>query len=156
MNLIRGIVFFLATMGTFPVAAEIYKWVDANGNVMFSDKPPEDRRAAYERLDRKEAQNPNRGVPDTVKMQQFRERQRRLLDAMQKDREERAVQQAEAAEARSKQDKKCDVVRRQLNTFEEQGRIYRNNGKGDVEWLEDADRDDLIRRHRQFLAEYCG
>lgn len=33
----------LATLGT-PAHAEVYKWVDANGRVQFSDKPPPDQK----------------------------------------------------------------------------------------------------------------
>lgn len=146
----------VAVFVAMPVHAEIYKWVDRNGNVMFSDKPPEDRNAAYEQLDRKEAQNPNRGASDAAKMQQFRNRQQRLLEAMERDREDRVAQQAEAAQAQAAREQKCSIARRQLNTFEEQGRIYRTGADGEIEWLQDADRDELISRHRQFLAEHCG
>lgn len=66
-----------------PVQAELYRWTDAEGNTVFGDRPPQhlQRRAERVRL-----QDPGDAASDEAL---FRERERRLLRAMARDRAER-------------------------------------------------------------------
>jgi regulator of protease activity HflC (stomatin/prohibitin superfamily) len=41
---LAALVTALAAVTTTPAHAEVYKWVDANGRVQFSDKPPPDQK----------------------------------------------------------------------------------------------------------------
>lgn len=137
------------------VDADIYKWRDSSGKMVFSDQPPEQRGVAYEIIENRPVQGAGKAKSDAARMKVFRERQRRLLEAMRRDREQRAHEQQLAAQEKLKQEQKCELVRRQVHAFETSGRVYKDNPDGTKTWLEDADRVGVIERHRKFIEEFC-
>lgn len=154
----RFIIFLVGLLGLAMgpgASADIYKWRDASGKVVFSDQPPEDRSIRYEVMKQKRVQSVNRGSPDAARMKKFRERQSRLLDAMQKDREQRRKDQQIAEQAKLKESEKCELVRRQMHGFQTSGRAYKDNPDGTRTWLEAEQRDEFIARYRKFIDEYC-
>lgn len=138
-----------------PVQAEIYTWRDASGKMVFSDQPPEDRSVRYRVERKKQVQGSSKGASDAASMRAFRERQRRLLDAMQKDREQRKRDLQLAEQKKLKEQENCDLVRRQLHGFQTAGPVYKDNPDGSRTWLEDGQRDDFIVKYKKFIDEHC-
>ena len=152
-----------------PALAETWRWRDAEGNVHFGDRPPAGVTAERLNVQRK----PAALSPE--------DRQRRL-DALRADeasrnarreaasaRAERDAEQAE--DARASDRRRCDRARWALAALETARPVYRDeNGAyrvkrspnepdiytGAREYLDDAERQAEIARHRRDMGEYCA
>lgn len=128
--------------------AEVYQWKDAYGNTVFGDRPPRDQ-AGVQRIDQSALQSPAGNAAEEAL---FRERERRLLQAMARDAEERSQLRAETAgnaeERRVSQAVRCASVRAEV--------------EGVAEPADGADRKesfgDRVNKAplRNFLARHCG
>lgn len=116
-----------------PVAsAELYRWVDDNGQVHYSDKKPnqnEQRTSAAETL---------QFAPGT---------------AAAKARRDRAA--AEALEA-EKVAERCGAARAQLETYRRAVSLVREDANGNEVELLPSERVELIERSQAKVAEACG
>jgi hypothetical protein len=129
------------------VPAQMYKWVDAEGTVHYSDQPPPAQGAKQQRTLPKPraaapatapagdgtqaAAAPNR--PKTPAEQEMEFRKRRLEAA-----EAEAKRQQEAEAAKEKQ-RNCDQAKARVATLQQGGRITRSTPSGEQIYLEDAE-----------------
>lgn len=145
--------------------AEIYKWKDKNGVVRYSDIPPPSN-VPHESLGKKAGKAPaaveapaavapeGAPVPDSGVQQTPEEV---TPDAeVQRQEEEAARKQAEAAEAeqRAKQEN-CTTARANLANFEQGGRVYKMNEKGEREYLGDAELAEGKANAQAEVDKYC-
>ena len=86
----------LTALWVAPASAAIYKWVDENGKVHYSNKPPPEEDTQEMEIE----SDPGAGT-STLTDEERREKQQRLLDAFEKERGEK-----EAAQAKAEQEKK--------------------------------------------------
>jgi len=149
-----------------PASAQMYKWVDSNGKVQYSDKPPPSNVKA-EKL-REPAPAPSapaaseseskgdakkdaaKAGPKTAAEQEqaFRKRQ---LDAA-KSQEDQAKKQAEA---REKQES-CKRAKAAVTNLELGGRQMRMDEKGERVFLDDQQIAQELARIRQIAATACN
>lgn len=131
--------FALLVLPLMAGAATVYKWTDAEGNVHFSDRPDELPQA--EKVD-----VPVNRVGTTLPR----------APAPSDDVAGEAVpQQADAAARREIRDKNCTIARRTLEHNENIDRMYRLDEQGERVFLTDAERDSLLKRSRDDVAEWC-
>jgi len=131
VGMISLVALLLAATGTM-AAQEMYRWVDANGEVHYSDQPPPPEVKEYRSITRSgtaagtsyEAQ----GEEDSLAEREAEFQRRRAQEA-----EDEA--KAEKVEAQRKQN--CDLARGQYNTISAGGRISRRNAAGEVVYLTD-------------------
>ncbi|HET7203393.1 MAG TPA: DUF4124 domain-containing protein [Steroidobacteraceae bacterium] len=129
-------------------AGAIYKWVDKEGKVHYSDTPPPDAEAQLVRPD---------PAPTLEQRTQAQQRARALEDA----------QQAQRATVAAREDasrpvavdpsiavRRCADALVQRRTLDLQTPVYRRSGPGEFEYLADADRaaekqklDEVVRIH---------
>jgi len=145
--------------------ADIYKWVDKEGKVHYSDKPPRDVGSKHMQIEFPDSSRP----PDEGEL-----RRRRLLEQAEKDsarriEAQRAKSAAERAarEERSAQEQRCLEARKQLAVLQEQLPVYRDTEgkfhakwlhdtyKGAREYLDDATRAAGMDRVRQQIVTVC-
>lgn len=139
---------------SFPAAADIYKWTDANGRVHFGDSAA----GAGQRTQAvtpAAARAPAPGAGDTgASLQERAERLRRLNAAQQ---QEAAAQQREAdqrARAKAFRDEECQRLRQELQTME--GRpVYLTDDKGERRYLDDAERQTYVDQAHRHLKTEC-
>lgn len=144
--------------------AEIYKWKDKNGVIRYSDIPPPSN-VPHESLGKKAGKAPTAvdapaAVPETAPVpdsgvQQVPEEV--TPDAEVKRQEEEAARkQAEAAESeqRAKQEN-CTTARANLANFEQGGRVYKMNEKGEREYLGDAELAAGLEKAQAEVDKYC-
>lgn len=67
--------------------------------------------------------------------------------------EEQSKQKSEAAEKENQE--RCINAQRQLRNFEEAGRVYTMNEKGERQYYDDEARMRGIEQARQDMAKYC-
>jgi len=140
----------LALAVTSAVAApEIYKWVDADGNVHYGDRPPAtgvDSRTLS--LPPAPAREPDQARRDL--------KQRRLLDAFEAERNQRDQAKAEAAAARRERARDCENARRELARFERANIVYTNDTSGARIYMSDEERLQAAANARAWIGKHCS
>ena len=145
---------FAVTFMALPVEAQqIYKWTDANGKTVVSDKPPPGQLPQQNTETKAQDDSPSEGKADKKEKTwvdrdlEFRQRQMERAE-----KEEKAKK--EAAEAASKKEN-CENARRRLQTLESGQRIAMLNDKGERYFMEDEQRAQDIKKTRSFIDTEC-
>jgi hypothetical protein len=135
----------LTTLVVGPATA-MYRWTEADGRVVYSDKPPPDGR-----VDRilKRAPPPD---PDSVKALSeaengLRERQQQRDLAADKARKQ-------AVDARTRADE-CGKLRANLDALSSPAQVYRVDDKGQRELLDDESRGKAAKEAAALLQRNC-
>lgn len=128
----------VALLGLSTLAhAEIYQWRDADGKLQFGDKPPANQKA--QTLDIRTAPAAAESAPPPE--DSAVNRQRKLLQTLDEEKALKAEQQQKQQEARQKQDKNCAMLREQQRLYNEGGRFYNLDKKGERQYHTDAEID---------------
>lgn len=128
----------------------LYKTVDAQGNVVYTDKPS----SANTQQTTVHYHEP------TAEDLKSAEEQRRAQQAMEAQRLQQAVasnadrlqqeRQQQALQAR------CENARRQFNSIKDAGRLYQQDSQGDRVYLTDQEADAKRAQARQAMTDACG
>ncbi len=136
-------------------AVPVYKWVDDDGRVHYSDRrPPGDGSAEPLEL---------LPAPSDAEVQSARERvaalesrARAALDeraaALERQRREEQLAEAERADRL----RRCDFARRTLATLQIRRPVYRIDASGERVYLDDASRAAEVERTQRDIATSCG
>ena len=161
---------FAVIFTALPAEAQIYKWTDANGKTVVSDKPPPGQLpqqrtevktqnpppAQLSQQDAEEkAQDASPSEAKTEKKEktwvdrdlEFRQRQMERAE-----KEEKAKKEAAAAADKKEN---CDNARRRLQTLESGQRIAMLNDKGERYFIEDEQRAQDAKKTRSFIDAEC-
>jgi hypothetical protein len=137
--------------------AELYRWVDAEGRVHYTDTPPPANARKSEELQRPRRAAPATPVPDgdarqpgTPAEQEAAFRKRQLEKAEQQAEQERARKEAETKK------RNCDSARSQLAGLQAGGRITRYNAQGEREYLSEQEIQSSIVRAEKSVADWCN
>jgi hypothetical protein len=130
------------------VLAEIYRWVDAQGQVHF-----EDRSQAQSGGDARSYTPPAAAAEDP---QQRMDRTRKLLNAYQTERQQAREQQEQQKQELAKRTRQCAIARDNLRQYQQYGGIYRLDDEGQRVYLSDQERAALIQRSRDDIARWCS
>lgn len=132
-----------------PVAQAVtYKWLDEQGNVVYSQTPPPDG-TAYEILDTiKPSRTPPKSAPTAQTSKAVAD-----LQASEKERkanQDLASEQAKNAELRAKN---CASAKQNLETYTVYKRIRQPDGS--VKRIPDDERERKIKEYQQAVKEFC-
>jgi TolA-binding protein len=133
----------LLTLSTGATAGQIYKWVDAQGNVHFGSQPPEGQEAA--------TVNPNISQPKADPRPQSIEPDT-SGDDKQKAIDQKVKQDVTEQEAELK--KYCETVRRNLAQLRNNPRVQMEE-KGEVRRLTEEERQAQITESQKAIADRC-
>ncbi|MGE5626236.1 MAG: DUF4124 domain-containing protein [Bacillota bacterium] len=141
-----------ALLGTLALAAtadQIYKWVDKNGQVHYSQTPPPTTDV--------QAQSVNIGAPppDPITLQNQQNLAQQIQQKNQQD-QEAAKKQQQDAQQQAAQKKHCDVLRERLATLQVGGRTATVDTKGNVSYLSDDERNKQIKDAQDQIAKECS
>jgi hypothetical protein len=126
---------------SMPVAAQVYKWTDANGKVHYSDK------AVGNGEPIRIPKSPQADPEANTRLQQFRNQ----LEGSQQNKQN----EAEAAQKLAgEQQAACEKTRLRLQRYEEVGQIVQMKD-GQREYLDYKQKDAQMTEMRQFLKENC-
>ena len=147
----RVFVFLIACVANVPAVAEIYRWVDSNGQVHFGERPMTDdaQRIEVPSHDRE----PQAAAPNEAAR---RARQRRMLEAFEYERAREAEQEARAAQRASRRAEQCDQARQYWRRLNHPGPIYEVDDQGRRRYLDEAQRKAEQDRARPMYREVCG
>ena len=150
---------------TAVASAQLYRWVDRDGRVHYSNTPPpagvKSRTLAAPASAPVPPATNGEGAPDASakdaskgpltpaeQEQAFRKRQLEAQKAAEKAEAERKESMAKTAS--------CERARENLRTLESGQRVSRTNAQGEREYIDDAARARETESARQAVTDWCG
>ena len=130
-----------------PAPAEVYRWVDENGQVHFDDRP-----AGEQSTQIKMKSAPGKQVDHEQRM----DKTRRLLNAYQSERQRDREQRAEQQRAAEEKKRNCNKARDDLRSAREAGAIYKLDNNGERVYYSDRQREQTIEKYQQAVRDWCG
>jgi len=131
-----------------PGYADVYRWLDAAGEIHFGDRPP-DKQA--EKVSIQRAPTPPPGAGQAGRLQQ----QQKLLNAYREERLKKEDDERRLAEQQEKQQRACMEAQDQLRQFERSGALYDLDEQGRRIYKGEAEREAFIENFRQQVRRYC-
>lgn len=143
-------------LSTAAAASEIYKWVDADGNVHYGDRPTGDGIVEQNQIERVAIAS-RRTNPEQVQagVEARLERDTLKADARATAAEERAEAEKLKAEAEDRAEK-CSTYRARLEKFVTSRRLYRVDDDGERNYLDESQMEAARAQVQQQVEEYCS
>ena len=126
-------------------AATTYKWVDENGNVVYSQQPPEE--GPYETIKTKNSSKT--GISSSTPSSSFATEVKKETEVQNLDRK---VEQ-EAAKSEKLRADNCRAAKNNLETYTVYRRI--KNDQGEIIRLDDNERAKRIQEAKDAIKEFC-
>ena len=145
-----AIVALLAALGLGHAAdARMYKWVDDEGNVQYTQHPPPQGKQA-------EQLKLYGTVADDEEAAKKLDALREKAGSASKDREfaTEYTEYMREREARIKQN--CEIARQNLRVLENASRVQDRDASGQPYFLDDATRSAKVEETRRQVSEFCG
>ena len=141
------ITFVCLSVITQPViGAEVYRWIDENGNVHYSDRPNSDDAE----------QIPILNGQSEVDNSRLRKRQR-LLDVMEEERQEKNKAREDMLATAAERKQKCDQVTKRLQQFQESSFLYQDTDDPlNPRILSAEEKNSAIESTRREVQKWCG
>jgi hypothetical protein len=129
--------------------AQVYKWVDDEGQTHFSQTPPAD----YDAYVIKTRPSPKVDPAQSQQAVDSMIEQQASDELLQQKNKQQQQQQAEKAEAQSK---KCDIAKNNLEKYQNNpnGRI--RNADGEYTRIDETDRQAKMDQLKQDIKKYCS
>lgn len=145
--MLRSLFFSAGLILSATAVAGVYKWVDDNGRLHYTDKPPA---TGAQRM----AIESQRTDPSqiTARVEARRESQEQELEQQQETEEQRRLEQ-QREEVR---EENCRRSRRALESLLSATRLYEPLPGGDRRYLEQDEIDQRMDKARKDVEEYCG
>lgn len=137
----------LLTAADNGAAADVFKWVDEQGNVHFGDRP---QGSDAQALTVRPAAVPASGG------RARHERTERLLESLKSEREERRDAYAAAERDKAERKRKCAVARAELNRRETSAHLFYRDAEGNKRIIEGEEYDAAIAEAREAVDHWCG
>lgn len=128
--------------------ADVYRWVDEEGIVHYSDKPKNLQSA--EKIEIKMG-----SVLKDDNQQERMKKQKRLLSAIKEERNIKKQKQAEKRKVKKKRKLRCQQARNTLNNFDGR-RLYNIDKDGNRVYLSDQAREQEAQRARDAITYWCS
>ena len=139
------------TTGATVSAAEIYKYVDEEGNILYVDRPTGE--SGGERLDVIYSRTDNAAVNEQVKQRREYTTAREEARADSANRREADKQARADVEARTA---KCQQHRARLESYLQSRRLYRENETGEREYLDETQTLEARQKVEEQIQENCS
>lgn len=132
-----------------PVSAAVYRWVDAQGHVHFSDQAPAGSHPPT--LDLPAAPAP----PTTNDEAARRAKRQRLLRAWSEENRQQAAAQARAARQQARRQKRCALARDRLRSYRQARYLYDLDAQGKRRILSDSEHQQALQQAQDAVTQWC-
>ena len=137
-----------------PAAESIYKWVDENGSVHYSDHPPRQVSKSEElRIESAPSDDVVREAQE--KRDMFRERQQTSHNQRTAEREQNVLQTESDQVRRDDRQRRCTKAREQIQSLNHHMPVYYVDETGNRVFLDDIKRADLIAFYHREKNMFC-
>ena len=135
------------------LSAKIYKWVDENGKVHYSDKP---FNKDEKELNIKSKVSPEQSARARTEAQARIQKLRRQVESTISEQNAQKESAAKSAQEQKKLEQNCSVVKKQLALLNQQVRIVETDEKGEAKFLSDEERKKQINELNALLKQHCS
>lgn len=137
----------------FAAFAEMYRWVDGQGRVHYSDQPPPKGAKSSSTV---AAPPPPSYSPsgEGTQAKTWQEKDAEFRQRQSAQAEAQAKKEKEEADAKQKK-QNCEIARKQLQILESGQRVSDVNPQGEREYLDDAARKKAIEDARRTVDTWC-
>lgn len=139
---------FLLPFVAGAASAEVYRWVDEQGQVHFEDH------SQAQSANGARSYAPPAAVVDDP--QQRMDKTRKLLNAYQAERQQAREQKQQRQQEQAKRTRQCAIARDRLRQYQQYGAVYRLDDAGKRVYLSEQERAALIQRSRDDIARWCS
>lgn len=139
----------LALVSTLAVADHLYKWVDKDGHVHFSQTPPTSTDVQAQPVD------VNAPPPDPTGLRNSQELQKQLQEKDQKAKDEAEKNKPDLHEEALKK-QHCDDLKSRLSTLQNSGRAATVDAQGNMNYLDDDARAKQEQEIESEIKSDCG
>lgn len=146
--IIRCLLLIVLSANVFNAGAEVYKWIDAQGNTHYGERPPTAGSADSVTI----RKGPS--APDPV-LDRYRDRQQKYLDVLQQEREEKKEQDKKKEQENKQLQRRCLRARDRLRSYQSAGGIYEIDKQGNRVYLDQKAREKTISELEKDLRKYC-
>jgi hypothetical protein len=147
----RYVALLLFCLGSSVAHAGVYKWIDEDGKVHYTDSPMATQPSVEMNVD-DSATVPVHGKDGQLSREEKRER---LLQSMAEDRLEKQEQREKQKAIKRENRKKCNRYRDQMRHHERASSLYRLDKNGERVYMSDSDRAKATRRLQAKIKLYC-
>jgi len=148
----RAIFILTITIFSLNAHAGLNKWVDAQGNVHYSDKVPQNVKVqSVPNI----AGTGQAAAPATYSSKSYAEREAELKKSKQEKTEASEKKAQKEAQAEEKK-RNCVAAQNNLRMLEEGTRIMTYDANGEKTYLDDAAREQRLSESRQAVASNCN
>jgi len=138
-------------LGFSAVAAEVFRWTDEHGQVHFSQRPPP---GGAQKMDLPETDTNSVGSDSALV--ERRQRERRVLEAYDYEREQKKAHQARETRAQQQTAAQCASLQQYWRRLSFHGPVYIKQKNGEREYLSDEQRAAEKARIRPAYVQACG
>ena len=132
--------------------AEVYRWVDDNGRVHFSDQAPVGGQAETLAMPKeKELQ----GATDLSEFERL-QRQKKLVKMLEEERLAKQEKRAQVAKAAEEREKYCTKFKNRLKYLDQYTHFYDEKDDGTREYMTEEEADAYRAGLKQKYQEECG
>ncbi|MDJ0653931.1 MAG: DUF4124 domain-containing protein [Xanthomonadales bacterium] len=149
-----GLLLLLAASAS--AAQELYRWVDEEGNVHFSDRPPAEAAADVSELTIDADISPERQAEAEARLKANQELLENTRNSNAEAAQSRQEERTKSRQADRQRQTRCELARFNLRTLQEVGPVYSVNEAGERVYVEDDDRANKINQARRLVQQACG
>ena len=148
-------IFFASLCWSIAAQAEVYKWVDKDGNVHFTDRKPE-AEENVETVDTSATELSESQLQAAEQRNKLRKESASTTQAAQIEYEEElSKQRADRKRDKENRAKACAMSRRNLAISIRSTRTYTTDEQGERTYLSDDERVAKTELYRKMIAEFC-
>ncbi len=131
------------------LAGGVYKWVDANGEVHFGERPPADVQS--QAMPMQIAPIPSSSDDDAERDQ----RRQKLLNAFDHDQVQQQAQAQKEKQQEAVRARNCTIARDRLQGLTDSNMIYSLDANGKRHYYDDSQRNSAIQNARNGVDRWC-
>jgi len=142
------IIFVLLMCVCCSVQAEVYKWIDENGNVHYGDKPDTANKSTELNIDSKASVV--RGIDSSRE-----EKREKLLEVMAEDRIEKQEARKKKQQKKAENKRKCNYYRDHLRSLKRASGVYGLDKDGNRVYQSNKKRKQTEAKLQKRINKYC-
>lgn len=143
------IVLFISSMFPGLVQSAVYKWVDDEGKVHYSQQRPVEHQSKKVHVATEPPKNTS-----TYKRPSLKTKDDKSAEGNQDKGNENGTQSQPSMSAKEKQ-QACDRARKVLGTLNSSGRVRQRDEEGNVTYLTEEEKQQRIKREQKRVNTYC-
>jgi hypothetical protein len=152
----QGLLILLLCSLAAGLQAEVYRWVDEQGRVHFSDRPPRQTEPSYSSQAASGAAKKSGTAAATGNETGRREKELRMLRILEAEREKKAATAARQKRLQSIQRRNCEIARMNLDAARASNRIYRRDADGNKVYFNEAEIAKEMAARQAKVDKWCG